>query len=911
MTQGITTRPSTTTDAPLLLAIFIEAKAAELASLGLSTEQLQPMLEMQYRGRDLTYGQTYANLSETILCLHDGTSVGRLLVDRQPDCYRVIDLTVLTELRGQGIATQSLKEVQQAAEQESLPVRLQVSRNSPAQRLYQRLGFAVIAANELSLEMEWRASKPASSDLRNSRIPNAIASLSILVTCLLVFAYSARGQAILTVTPGATAGTIAGRGTIGYSGDSGAATGATFASPSAVAYDASGDLFIADTDNNVIREVSASGVVTTIAGNGQQGYSGDGGAATSAELNAPTGIAVDASGNLYVADSGNNRIREVSGGTITTIAGTGVAGYSGDGSAAISAELDLPSAVAVDGSGNLYIADTDNNVIREIKSGIITTVAGNGQQGYSGDGGAATSASLDTPSGVAVDASGNIFIADTHNQRIREVSGGTITTVAGSGPITFSGGYSGDGGSATSALLARPTGIAFDAAGNIYIADTNNNRLRKVGNGSIDTVEGSGAQGFGGDGGTATSAVLNNPSDAAINSSGGVAITDMLNERIRGVNLPTLTFASQGVGVTSSAQDVTIANSGSGTLTVQSVNITGSFAIASGGTCSALPITLNGGQSCTEAIAFQPAAPGSFQGSVLVGGSGVVSQTILLNGVATQTTPSITLQSSSAAVFLDNSFTLTAVVSSGRITPTGTVTFLDGTAAIGSAPLNAGMATIIVSTLAEGTHSITAVYSGSLAFTSVTSTAVSEQVEDFSLNFSGGIIPTIQVIPGETAAVKLVISPVGSTTFPAAIKLSANGLPSGAVATFSPATIASGAGTTNVTLNVKFPGTSAMLVAPGIGRGPSPLYLGLLILPFAGFRRRWMRSAPELRSGVRKHGLWLLLLLIVTSLAAITGISGCGSSGGFNGQKPQTYTLTVTGTSGTLSHSATVQLTVE
>lgn len=727
---------------------------------------------------------------------------------------------------------------------------------------------------------------------------------------MLAITPGANAQAILSVTPTAKANTVAGTGTTGYSGSNGAATKATFASPSAVAYDSKGDLFIADTNNNVVREVSPSGVVTTIAGDGQQGYSGDGGAATSAELNTPTGIALDSNGNLYIADSGNNRIREVSNGNISTVAGNGTAGYSGDGGPATSAELDMPSAVAVDSYGNLYIADTDNQRIREVASGTISTAVGDGEQGFSGDGGPATNAALDTPTGVAVDASGNLYIADSHNNRIREASNGTITTVAGSGPAGLAAGYSGDGGSATAAELAKPTGVAIDAAGNIYIADTNNNRLREVGNGGISTVAGTGVQGYGGDGGAATSAVLNHPSDVAINSTGDAVIADAQNERVRAVNLPTITYTSQTTGVTSSPQYVTMANSGSGTLTVQSLKVTGSFATATGGTCSALPISLAAGQSCTQAIVFQPVSSGVSQGSLVAGGSGVVPQTVLLSGTATQTIPSITLTTSPATVLLDNPVILTAVVASASGTPTGTVTFLDGNTAIGSAPLNAGQATISVSTLAKGTHSISAVYGGSAGFTSVTSPPAMLQVEDFSLNLASGSVTSVSVAPGGTATYKLVFAPVGTKTFPQAIQLSATGLPSGAMATFSPATIASGAGSTTVTLSIQIPNTTAALQAPTLRHNRAPLYLGLILLPFADIKRG--RRSDEESAPCNRPRRWrMLFLMMACALVAFAGITGCGSNSGFFAHQSQNYTITVTGTAGALSHSTTVQLNVK
>jgi sugar lactone lactonase YvrE len=215
------------------------------------------------------------------------------------------------------------------------------------------------------------------------------------------------------VTPGGIITTVAGNGIAGYSGDGGAATSAQLYHPYGVAVDAAGNLYIADTSNHRIRRVTPGGIITTVAGNGIAGYSGDGGAATSAQLSYPDGMAVDAAGNLYIADNGNRRIRRVTpGGIISTVAGNGTRGYSGDGGAAASAQLYAPSGVAVDAVGNLYIADAGNNRIRRVTpGGIITTVAGNGIAGYSGDGGAATSAQVNYPWGVAVAAQGRIFFS--------------------------------------------------------------------------------------------------------------------------------------------------------------------------------------------------------------------------------------------------------------------------------------------------------------------------------------------------------------------------------------------------------------------------------------------------------------------------------------------------------------------
>jgi len=243
--------------------------------------------------------------------------------------------------------------------------------------------------------------------------------------------------------------------------------------------DTTGNLFIADTDNQLIRKVGTNGIITTVAGNGMLGYIGDGGPATNAELNYPISVAVDATGNLLIADYYNNVIRKVdNNGIITTVAGNGTNNYTGDGGPANNAELNYPNGVAVDAIGNIFIADSYNNVIRKVgTNGIISTVAGNGIQDYSGDGGMATNAELYGISGVAVDATGNLFISDYGYDVIREVNNnGIITTVAGNGID----GYYGDGGAATNAELNYPSGVGVDTAGNLIIADTYNQRIRKV-----------------------------------------------------------------------------------------------------------------------------------------------------------------------------------------------------------------------------------------------------------------------------------------------------------------------------------------------------------------------------------------------------------------------------------------------
>ena len=328
--------------------------------------------------------------------------------------------------------------------------------------------------------------------------------------------------------------TVAGNGSAAYAGDGGPATNASLHLPMGVAFDGVGNLYIADTYNSRLRQVNPNGFINTVAGNGAKTFAGDGGAATSASLNSPTGVALDAFGNLYIADKSNQRIREVgANGRITTVAGYGNAGYSGDGGPATNASLNNPVGVVVDASGNLYIADQFNNRIRRVgTNGIITSVAGNGTKTFAGDGGAATNASLAYPTGVALDPLGNLYIADSNNQRIRQVAtNGLITTVAGNGLAACAG----DGGAATNASLNDPYGVALDAFGNLYVADNNNQRIREVAaNGLIITVAGGGGN-YPGDGGAPTNASMNNPCGVAVDPSGNLCIANESFGRIQKV----------------------------------------------------------------------------------------------------------------------------------------------------------------------------------------------------------------------------------------------------------------------------------------------------------------------------------------------------------------------------------------
>jgi sugar lactone lactonase YvrE len=363
---------------------------------------------------------------------------------------------------------------------------------------------------------------------RKAKLVGVNLTLALLCASALV-----QSQDVPTIT------TVAGGGPI----DNGPATKSAVGFPSNVAVDGQGNFFISDLDHDVVRKIDSNGIITTVAGNGIAGFSGDGGPATEAHLNFPLGLAVDKNGNLYLADVANNRIRKVdSNGIITTFAGNGSVGLSGDGGPAASASLALIDQniglgspyLATDTEGNLFITDSFNYRIRKVDTqGVIKTFAGS-TSGFSGDGGPAINAQFSFLTGITVDGTGNIFISDGGNGRIRKVdTNGNISTIAGIGLSSFLG----DGGPAVNAALNSPSGLAIDSNGNLLIADATNERIRRVDSrGIINTVAGNGTQGFGGDGGPAIDAALFSPGDVAADSLGNFFIADGHNDRIRKVD---------------------------------------------------------------------------------------------------------------------------------------------------------------------------------------------------------------------------------------------------------------------------------------------------------------------------------------------------------------------------------------
>ena len=380
-----------------------------------------------------------------------------------------------------------------------------------------------------------------------------IVSASVVLAVLAVACGSSEAATVPVPEAGLAINTVAGTGEDDLSGDGGPALSATLSSPLGVAVDSEGNLFIGDTGNHRVRRVDAdTGIITTVAGSIDQegfwaGFRGDGGPAVGSQLSSPEGVAVDRDGNLYIADRSNHRIRRVDAdtGIITTVVGNGeetdsvFGAYGGDGGAAIDAQLNRPKSVAVDREGNIYIADTSNHRIRKVDagSGIITTVAGSGPRPwYGGDGGPATVAVLAHPHDVAADRDANIFIADTGNNRIRRVDAltGVITTVAGGGANVH------QGGPATDTYVPTPTAVVVDGAANIFITDVVADRILRVDaeTGIITAVAGTGVEGYGGDGGPATGAQLGDPWALAVNDAGVLIVSGKSNHRVRRIGLP-------------------------------------------------------------------------------------------------------------------------------------------------------------------------------------------------------------------------------------------------------------------------------------------------------------------------------------------------------------------------------------
>jgi sugar lactone lactonase YvrE len=431
---------------------------------------------------------------------------------------------------------------------------------------------------------------------------------------------------IRTFTVDGTISTFAGTGTAGLSGDGGLATAARLDRPTDLTRDAVGNFYIAQgnlmdgtstASTSVVRRISATGIITTVAGNTWRSYSGDGAAAVDAQLGHPGGVAVDSTDNLYIADTANNRIRRVTpGGTISTLAGNGLPCTGactvtdiGDGGAATAGNLFNPQAVTVTGTGDVYIADTGHHRIRRVAAGVVSTTAGTGVAGWV-DGPVAT-ARFRSPHGIFAAANGDIYLADQGNHRIRRISGGTVTTIAGSGTS----GYTGDGGPATSAALKGPSDVRVDATGDIYIADTGNHVIRRIRNGVITTVAGTGVSGSTGDGGLAVTATLNGPAGIEVDRDGNVYVADTGNQTVRRVDRHGVIHHLAGrAGSTSWAGD-----GGPGAASVSRLFSPARMALASTGNLY-IP---SAGEMRVRELAVQTAAPTFWVSSAATAGAGV------------------------------------------------------------------------------------------------------------------------------------------------------------------------------------------------------------------------------------------------------------------------------------------------
>ena len=343
---------------------------------------------------------------------------------------------------------------------------------------------------------------------------------------------------------------FAGTGESGFSGDDGKATEARLKIPAGLTFDKKGNLYIADRNNHRIRKVDTRGIITTVAGNGTAGFSGDGGKATQAQLSLPSGVVVDDKGNVYISDRSNDRVRVVDNkGIITTFAGNGVDGYKGDLGPATQAQLSKPFGLALDKKGNLYIADRVSNRVRKVNpQGIITTVAGDGGFFFMGDNGPAYRASLAGPTGIVVDKNGILYIADRNNNRIRSVdTQGMIRTVAGTGQQD----YNGETEMARDTNLYLPFGVTLDQDGKLLIIDRSHYRIRRINprSGSIETVAGNGVKMFAGDGGPATGAKLSFPHGIAVDKKGNVIFSDKGHYRIRRISPDGIIQTIAGTGI--------------------------------------------------------------------------------------------------------------------------------------------------------------------------------------------------------------------------------------------------------------------------------------------------------------------------------------------------------------------------
>jgi hypothetical protein len=612
--------------------------------------------------------------------------------------------------------------------------------------------------------------------------------------------------------------TIAGNGHLSTGTVTGSqAINAVIHEPIGEALDGAGNVYYTDSGNNLIGEVDPNGNLTIIAGTGTAGFSPNGTQATSAELSAPGAILLDGAGNVYFTEDGNSTVREIvkATGLIETIAGTGTPGYSGDGGPASSATLSHPEGLAMDASGNLYIADTNNNVIREVSAanGTINTIAGNVAGGSTGDGGLATAGLFQQPWGISIASDGSMYIADFQNNRVRKINpSGILSTVAGTGYAN----YSGDTGPALLAQLDHPASVVVDAAGDLFISDSENNVVRKV-NGAtqiITTLGGNTASDSAGDGLNADSAnvAMNKPYGLALDASGDLFIADRLGLQVREIygTMARIQFKDIKVTNTSAPTSQSLDNDGNAALHLSSITPVSNAAIDAATTTCKTGTAMSPGAACIIGVDFKPEIVGSpVNGLITVASDSAntpVSIDLFGNSLSIEpTTTTVTSNVNPSAV--GAAVTFTATVSSQSSTLTGTVQFLDGTTVLCGGPQllnsNSRTAQCETSSLALGSHSITAVYSGDDLNATSTSPVLTQVVKQTSnLVLSSSENPA-QVYDAVTFTVNVTETPTGGIAPTGSIVFSADGslLPNGTIAisngaaTYTTALLAAGSHT--------------------------------------------------------------------------------------------------------------------
>jgi sugar lactone lactonase YvrE len=778
------------------------------------------------------------------------------------------------------------------------------------------------------------------------------------------------GNVVRKFAAGSAAGVVvAGNGSAGYSGDGGYAANATLSAPQSVAVDVAGNLYVADTGNNVIRKITyPMGTISTIVGGASANCSssldvyGDGCSATQAMLSGPLGVAVDTAGDVFIADTGHNLVREVQlqSGNIYVIAGgtSNVCSAStdalGDGCFGTQSTLAAPSGLAIDPSFNLTIADSGSNMVRRIGivGGIIAVVAGNTQAGFSGDGGAATAAALSNPTGVALDDGLNLAIADTGNNAVRFVSSsaGTISTLAGNG----SSGSGGTNASATALAFNAPRGVSFDDTGNLYFTDSANNQLESVSRntgavafGALNIGSASPERQLTLTSTGAAAVTLNSPyyivggtdpgdfvlTDSSSNACAPGPLADgaacsinlTFTPSVLGPRSATLTFSSSvantvtaqlsgtGASLTPTTTAVALVSPSASAPFGSNVPVTATVAAQSGTTTPGgqVVFTLNGQAQPPSAITngvatltlTQP-APAAYSISAAYQGDGTnfapSISALNVNVTITQASTAITLAASPTTVGIAQTSTLTATVTSNSgLTPAGSVSFYNGTTLIGSATLNAsGVATTSFKPGTVGTYSLTATYAQSADFTTSTSQAVT--VSTVAPGFNVTVNPSsLTVSSGSSPTAQVTLTPVGG--FAGTVSLSCLNLPSNVRCNFATGqfvfTSTSSAATTTITV------TDGSPLLSSVHSDGKSIFLalampGLLALAFAQRRRKFM---PILSAGLLACIGW--------------AVSGCSSGSTpadiFKGTAMVNVYASSVGSSITVNQQAALQITVQ